>query len=107
MTTFAIRVFAGGALLNRAPSSYTYKTLFFPLDLYERDVQRAARVSEIIADSGQNIEMPQTAIRAVLSTPTIDSAIIGLGDLNHIENAVQACDAAPLDPGFVERLMSV
>ena len=107
MTTFAIRVFAGGALLNRAPSSYTYKTLFFPLDLYERDVQRAARVSEIIADSGQNIDMPQTAIQAVLSTPTIDSAIIGLGDPNHIENAVRACSAAPLDPGFVERLMSV
>lgn len=107
MFTFAIRVFAGGALLNRAPSSYTYKTLFFPLDLYERDVQRAARVSEVTADSGQDLEMAQTAIRSVLSTPTIDSAIIGLGDPTHIDNAVRACDADPLDPGFVERLMTV
>ncbi|MFL2869185.1 MAG: aldo/keto reductase [Pirellulaceae bacterium] len=105
--TFAIRVFAGGALLNRAPSTYTYKTQFFPLELYKRDVQRAARVTEIVAESDHALEMPQTAIRAVLSTPALDSAIIGFGDPSHIENAVHACNAEPLDTHFLERLMSV
>src|SRR5207248_2350708 len=41
MGVFAIRVFAGGALLGQEPSAHTLKTPFFPLPLYERDRQRA------------------------------------------------------------------
>src|SRR4029079_2128414 len=37
MGAFAIRVFAGGALVDRPPSAHTLKTPFFPLPLYERD----------------------------------------------------------------------
>jgi L-galactose dehydrogenase/L-glyceraldehyde 3-phosphate reductase len=36
MGCFAIRVFAGGALLQQPPSDHTLKTPYFPLDLYRR-----------------------------------------------------------------------
>ena len=39
MGVFAIRVFAGGALVGNPPSDHTKKTPFFPLALYQRDQQ--------------------------------------------------------------------
>ena len=49
MGVFAIRVFAGGALLDQPPSAHTLKTPFFPLALYERDAARAQRLRERVA----------------------------------------------------------
>ena len=42
MGVFAIRVFAGGALLGQEASAHTLKTPYFPLALYERVQTRAA-----------------------------------------------------------------
>src|SRR5262249_49664072 len=39
MGVLAIRIFAGGALLNQPPSAHTLTTPFFPLSLYERDLE--------------------------------------------------------------------
>ena len=44
MGVFAIRVFAGGALLGQPPSAHTLKTPYFPLALYERDAERARQL---------------------------------------------------------------
>lgn len=105
--TFAIRVFAGGALLGRKPSAYTFKTPFFPLDLYERDVERARQIRDILTETGTSVDMSQLAIRSVLESPTLDSAIIGLGDLTHVANATQAVNSEPLDSELLNRIMRV
>ena len=47
---FAIRVFAGGALLDQPPSAHTLKTPYFPLPLYERDRERAKRLLSRLGD---------------------------------------------------------
>ena len=69
MGTFAIRVFAGGALLGLPPSEHTLKTPYFPLALYERDLQRADELGHSAS----------AAIRFVLDHPHVASAIVGLG----------------------------
>jgi aryl-alcohol dehydrogenase-like predicted oxidoreductase len=74
MGVFAIRVFAGGALLNAAPSAHTLKTPFFPLDLYERDRRRAERLRERI---GAEADLGSFGLRFVLSHPHIAAAILG------------------------------
>jgi aryl-alcohol dehydrogenase-like predicted oxidoreductase len=101
MGVFAIRVFAGGALLGQAPSKHTYRTQFFPLDLYERDSGRAASLQGLL---GPGLPVPDAALRFVLSHPNIHSAIVGFGRPEHIEEAVRAAAAGPLPDELAQRL---
>jgi aryl-alcohol dehydrogenase-like predicted oxidoreductase len=81
MGVFAIRVFAGGALLGLPPSDHTLTTRYFPLALYEADLRRAEALRATL-DPGQS--MHELAIRFVLSHPSITSALIGLGSLQDV-----------------------
>ncbi|MCX7419165.1 MAG: aldo/keto reductase [Planctomycetia bacterium] len=81
MGVFAIRVFAAGALLGQAPSAHTLKTPYFPLALYQRDTERAARLRETLA---HQMTMPELAVRFSLTHPHISSAIIGIGSASNI-----------------------
>jgi aryl-alcohol dehydrogenase-like predicted oxidoreductase len=96
MGVLAIRVLAGGALANRPPSQHTLKTPFFPLELFERDRQRAARLQEII---GADRSLPREAIRFALCHPCVSSAIIGFSDPFEIDEALASLQAGepPLD----------
>lgn len=84
MGCFAIRVFAGGAVLGLPPSAHTLKTPFFPLDLYQRD---AVESQKLRADRSVQ-EMAREAIRFSLEHPAIHSAIIGLGTPEEVRNSV-------------------
>lgn len=95
MGIFAIRVFAAGALLGAEPSAHTFKTPFFPLDLYRRDEARVRSLRERL-DSG--CELSELALRYVLSQPEIASAIIGFGAADHVVAANRIADLQPLSP---------
>lgn len=82
MGVFAIRVFAGGALLGLSPSAHTLKTPFFPLALYERDSQRAQLLCEGSVDRLKPVEL---SVKFALSHEGISSAIIGFGSPLHVE----------------------
>jgi aryl-alcohol dehydrogenase-like predicted oxidoreductase len=81
MGVFAIRVFAGGALLGQLPSDHTLKTPYFPLALYERDSLRAKKIEET---NRNQTSMSERAIRFALAHPAITSAIIGLGSSSQV-----------------------
>jgi aryl-alcohol dehydrogenase-like predicted oxidoreductase len=81
MGVFAIRVFAGGALLGAPPSAHTRTTPYFPLALYERDAERAQRIREAIAGRWPVAEV---ALRFVLAHPAVTSAIVGFGSPAHV-----------------------
>jgi aryl-alcohol dehydrogenase-like predicted oxidoreductase len=87
MGVLAIRVLAGGALAGNQPSPHTFKTPFFPLDLYQRDRQRADRLQRML---GQDQSLVQEAIRFALSHPQISSALVGFGETAQIDEALQA-----------------
>lgn len=93
MGLFAIRVFAAGALLGAEPSAHTLKTPFFPLPLYRRDQVRARRLAEQL---GSPSALREAALRYVLSLPQIVSAIVGLGDVAHVDESVRLSDLGPL-----------
>jgi aryl-alcohol dehydrogenase-like predicted oxidoreductase len=73
MGVFAIRVFAGGALVGQEPSAHTLKTPFFPLDQYERDRRRAG-----------GADVKEAALRFVLDDARVHAAIIGFGTPEHV-----------------------
>jgi len=101
MGAFAIRVFAGGALAGRPPSAHTYKTKFFPLDLYERDVQRAAGLQ---ARLGPDLGVREATVRFALSHADVSSAIIGFSDPSHVDEALAAMHAGPLPANVLETI---
>lgn len=80
MGVFAIRVFAGGALLGQPPSAHTLKTPYFPIAQYERDAARA----EELRDGG-----PNEAIRFALDHPGVSSALIGFGSPDQVASAAR------------------
>ena len=88
----AIRVFAGGALLRRKPSPHTYQTEFFPLNLYELDLQVASRLEEMFP----KVPLVELCLRFVLSHDLIDSAIVGFGQQRHVEQAVSVLELGGL-----------
>jgi aryl-alcohol dehydrogenase-like predicted oxidoreductase len=96
MGVFAIRVFAGGALLNQQPSAHTLKTPYFPLALYERDLERARRLRERIAG---RLTPTEFAVRFVLSHTAVTSAIIGFGSPAHVDEVarVRIDESLPAD----------
>lgn len=101
MGIFAIRVFAAGALLGAEPSAHTFKTPFFPLDLYRRDEVRARQLT---ACCGSALNLRETALHYVLSQPEITSAIIGFGEIEHVLEAVRTTQREPLSSVELLRL---
>jgi L-galactose dehydrogenase/L-glyceraldehyde 3-phosphate reductase len=95
MGVFAIRVFAGGALLGQPPSAHTLKTPYFPLALYERDAERARRLRERVAD---RMPLAELAVRFALSHPAVSSAIIGFGSPAHVEEIARMRLDEPFPP---------
>lgn len=83
---FAIRVLAGGAIAGNPPSTHTLTTPFFPLSLYQQDLQRARSIA---AAEPPTEAVPQ-AIRFVLQHPAVCSAIIGFAEPREV---LQACEA--------------
>jgi len=94
--TFAIRVFAGGALANQPASQHTRKTRFFTLDLYHRDLQRAATLREWLAS--YEIEPTDAAVRFAVFHPHLTAAIVGLARPVEVDHAVASVARGPLPP---------
>jgi aryl-alcohol dehydrogenase-like predicted oxidoreductase len=101
MGIFAIRVFAGGALLGNSPSPHTLTTPFFPLALFERDSRRAADLAQRL---GLAHRMSETAIRYVLSNAQVSSAIVGLGTPTEVAAAAAAADLGALPASLRDEL---
>ncbi|MCE9532884.1 MAG: aldo/keto reductase [Planctomycetes bacterium] len=93
MGVFAIRVFAGGALLGQPPSTHTLKTPYFPLALHQSDLQRAERIRVLL---GNQLPMSELAVRFALAHPLVTSAILGLGDPDQVNEIVNSPLDAPL-----------
>lgn len=93
MGILAIRVFAGGALLDAPPSAHTLKTPFFPLALYERDRTAARHLTQQL---GSSTPLSQWALRYVLSQPDVSSCLLGLATPAQIDTAIRASEYGPL-----------
>ncbi|MFO0946123.1 MAG: aldo/keto reductase [Planctomycetota bacterium] len=90
---FAIRVFAGGALVGKPPSAHTFKTKFFPLDLYQRDARRAERIRLVLP---RDMSIAEAAVRFSISHPALSSAIVGFSSPEEVDAAVGFARKGPL-----------
>lgn len=102
MGVFAIRVYAGGALAGNAPSAHTLQTKFFPLNLYEQDVLISARLCDVLGCHRD--ELTSIGLRYVISHPGISAAIVGMGEPEHVDCALHAIEAGPLNSETIDRI---
>jgi aryl-alcohol dehydrogenase-like predicted oxidoreductase len=93
MGVLAIRVFAAGSLLGNPPSSHTRRTPYFPLELYERDRQRADRLRERL---GTRACLRSLALQFVLENSRIASAIIGFASPSEVRDVCLDIDSEPI-----------
>ena len=84
MGVFAIRVFAGGALLLAPPSPYTHVTKFFTLESYQRDLAWAQTWA---AGRPPGVSLPEFTIAAPLQHPGVSAAIVGFGKPGEVGEA--------------------
>ena len=96
MGVFAIRVFAGGALLLAPPSPYTHVTKFFTLETYERDL---AWARQWVAGRPAGVSLPEFTIAAVLNHPGVSAAIVGFGKPGEIGEALGVSSLPKLGGG--------
>jgi len=100
---FAIRVFAAGALLGNPPSAHTRITPYFPLALYERDCEVAARVAAELHEPG----LKSLAVRYVLSHPAVSSAIIGCGSAVEVAEVAAIAEQGLIEPSRLAQIDAV
>lgn len=100
---FAIRVFAGGALAGKPPSTHTLTTKFFPLPIYERDLRRAEAMRQMLP---AGVSLEEAAVRFVVHHEQVTSAIIGFGSPEEVEDAARWAANGPLSDDLVATLTS-
>ncbi|MFO0844332.1 MAG: aldo/keto reductase [Gemmataceae bacterium] len=101
MGVFAIRVFAGGALLGHPPSAHTLRTPYFPLAVYEEDRRRAARLEAVLGDE---YSVKEIALRFALSGAATQVALVGLATPGQVEEVAELARRGPLPAGWLTRL---
>jgi aryl-alcohol dehydrogenase-like predicted oxidoreductase len=73
---------------------------------YASDLERAALISTIAADSG--LEGPvELAIRFGLSKPGVSTVLVGYSDLSQLEDAIRFAERGPLSADVVERVVDL
>lgn len=102
MGVFVIRVLAGGALAGKPPSPHTFKTPFFPLDLFERDRTRAEQLAAILPPG---MSREEAAVRFAITHPQVTSAIVGFASPQEVEQVVGFAYRGPLEGELAERLL--
>ena len=97
--TVAIRILAGGALTGssaRHPISAQEVAPISTGQSMNDDVNQALNYSFLV-DKGYVDSLSEAAIRFSVTNKKIDTALIGLSNLNHLEHAVKAVEKGPLE----------
>ena len=97
--TVAIRILAGGALTGssaRHPISAQEVAPISTGQSMNEDVNQSLNYSFLV-DEGYVDSLSEAAIRCSVTNKKIDTALIGLSNLNHLEHAVKAVEKGPLE----------
>lgn len=106
MGVIAIRVLAGGALSgtpDRHPVAARSVSPIASAPDYAADVAGARRLAFLVED-GTVGSLVEAAIRFALSKPEISTAMVGISNLEQLEQAVAAADRGPLPAEALGRL---
>ncbi len=100
VAVMAIRIFAAGIIATDERTGR--ESMLTDNTVLAEEVRKATAVFDTIgADQGTRA---QVALRFVLSNPDVSCAIIGMAELHHIDEALQAVEMGPLPAPVLARL---
>jgi aryl-alcohol dehydrogenase-like predicted oxidoreductase len=106
MGVIAIRILAGGALsgaMDRHPVASQSVNPIASEQAYSADVAGAQRYRFLVED-GVVSSLVEAAIRFVVSTPSISTALLGISSRDQLEQAVQYVERGPLPADILGRI---
>jgi len=109
MGVIAIRVLAAGALSGSAARHPNAAQSVDPIATsasFEEDVARAQRLDFLVRE-GYAGSLVEAAIRFAIAKPQVSTALVGLSNMEQLEQAVAAAERGPLPAEAVERLHQV
>jgi aryl-alcohol dehydrogenase-like predicted oxidoreductase len=106
MGTVAIRVLAAGALSGSEERHALGSPVVEPMGSgvdYHSDVERSKKLFPLVREGHVNT-LAEAALRFVISSPMVSTALIGLSDLAQLESAAAAVEDGPLPAATLERI---
>lgn len=107
--SIGVRVLAGGALSGseaRHPLGMpTVEPIGSDTD-YATDVQRALRFAPLV-EAGHAADLPELAVRYVISNPVLSTTEIGIATMDELQRAAAAVDKGPLPEEALERIRAI
>jgi aryl-alcohol dehydrogenase-like predicted oxidoreductase len=103
---FAIRVLAGGALSGSVARHANAARTVDPVatgQSFAEDVTRAQRF-EVLVQEGHTGNLIEAAIRFVIGKAEVSTVLIGISDMEQLEQAVEYSTKGPLPAGALDRL---
>lgn len=104
----AIRVLAGGALsgvLERHPVAAREVNPIASSSAYAEDVARAQRLAWLI-DEGHVTTLVEAAIRFVISSPAVSTALVGISTAEQLEQAITYVNRGALPTAVLARMVN-
>ena len=83
----------GGALVGQSPSSHTYKTKSFPLDLFRRDQARAEAIAHLLPTG---LGIAEASVRFACHLPGVTTVLLGFADPDQVDSAMEFASKGPL-----------
>jgi D-threo-aldose 1-dehydrogenase len=100
MGAMGIRIFAAGHLATTVRHGRE-----LPITDNAQDVQEEARAAAVANALGSEHGTPaQTALRFGLACPLLPTIVVGIGEAEHLDQALEAVEAGPLPEEALERL---
>ena len=109
MGVIAIRILAGGALSGtpgRHPVAAQSVNPIATEPDYTADIARAQRFAFLVQE-GIVSNLVEAAIRFVISTPEISTALVGISSLEQLEHAVACANRGPLPTDALRRIHDI
>jgi L-galactose dehydrogenase/L-glyceraldehyde 3-phosphate reductase len=109
MGVIAIRVMAGGALVGheeRVPNASPMGGAMVPGSGYRDDVSRARRLAGLATELGMENTM-EMGVRFVLAKPGVSTALVGISNLDQLEDAIRWAERGPVATDAVERIVAM
>src|SRR5579864_263676 len=85
---------------TKFPSS-DWRSKYFSLDNLKKTV---ARVDKLKPTLPKNMSLPETALRFIVSNPTVSTTIVGMRRLDHVRQNMAVSDTGALDAGLLQNL---
>jgi aryl-alcohol dehydrogenase-like predicted oxidoreductase len=104
-----IRTLAGGALSGSAAREANASPPPEPIGSamsFDRDLARARRFLPLVEEGFAN-SLAELAMRFVISTPSMDTALMGIATLDQLEQAITAVEKGPLPAEALSRIAEI